>query len=500
MRMPGRRARCSSSPPSFPSPSIAGARGARRVAYALAVLLLVTIILCARASDVRERDGGGWMPSRANLSHAKSGVKWHSAQMVHAVRRGVLEVFSWSVYRSGADEYGGLTFTATCAEGDGKGTFPVNRDRFESLAQLCDAMGELEDGFRVYTVGLSPFAQLRYALLSWAPTFNRGYDVERQLVRWFANGPFSTRNPKHATAFFMPVMPYLDRVSGFPGDGRRNMRYSFNAFVHSQEGTRLWSKTACKRFTTVVHDYGTSIAMDQPEVLRTTTFISSNAETMGRSDIAVEMGEALDGNGPYSPKKDVSSVCSSSFYLPAKAIEYDVFGRYPRFRRTTLLSFQGGMSSDVRRRVAELVSNERDPSIDVTFDGHVEPSSYMRNLASSKFCLHMKGTRVVSPRLIESIWFGCVPVILADYYDLPLSHLLDWTKFSIIIPESEFHTLLNRTRSAKWAVLYDNLRRVSPMFLYHRRPVFGDALYSTALVVRDRIEARSSACDENPFV
>ena len=433
--------------------------------------------------------------SRRNLSHAKSGFEWQAAQTAHAVRSGFRRVVSWKTPPSDTDEYGGRTFAAMCAKGDIDGTFPVNLDRFTSLAQLCDAMSALEGGFRVYTLGLSPFGRLRYKLLSWTPTFNRGYDVEKQLVRWFMHGPFSTRNSREATAFFMPVMPYLDRVAGFPGDGRRNMRYRFNAFVRAHEGKRLWPKTACKRFTTVVHDYGTSIAMDKPDVMKTTTFISSNAEWVTRDKIT----GAMSHNSPYSLKKDVSSVCSSSFYLPAKAIQYDVFGRRPRFRRTTLLSFKGGMSSDVRRRVAELVAAERDPSVDVSFSGHVYPSRYMRELASSKFCLHMKGSRVVSPRLIESIWFGCVPVILADNYDLPLSQVLDWTKFAIIIPESESSTLFNRTRSADWESLRDNLRRVSPMFLYHRRPVFGDALYSTALVVRDRIEARSRTCDEDVF-
>ena len=37
--------------------------------------------------------------------------------------------------------------------------------------------------------------------------------------------------------------------------------------------------------------------------------------------------------------------------------------------------------------------------------------------------------------------FGCVPVILADGYELPMSWLFDWSKFSIRLPEIEYRRL-----------------------------------------------------------
>jgi len=475
------------------------ARG-RRIIFASGVsCAFIVLTLIAHVAWISRGTGTRWTPSTKNIAHARSGLEWHTAALAHAAKRvGFQFLSSWSREAKKMDEYGYETFTMRCeravedAEYDRE--FPVNKGRFRNLRELCDDVAALESSFKVFSLGLSPLARARYALISWIPTFNRGYDVEKELVRWFTRGPFTTQDPSKATAFFMPIMPYLDRVAGFPKNGREIMRKRFNMFVRSHERTKLWKKTECKRFASVVHDYGTNIALDQPEVMKTTTFISSNAEWIARdAETNAMRGE------PYSTEKDVGSVCSASYYLPAKAVEYRVFEPKPLYERRTLVSFNGGLSSPLRARVAAIVEEQNDPGVDIAFTGHVSTSGYMKDLSSSKFCLHMKGTRVVSPRLIEGIWFGCVPVILADNYDLPLSHILDWSKFAVIIPEADAAQLFTRLRAANWPELYANLRKVAPMFLYHRRPIFGDAFYGTALAVRDQIAIRSRDCAADVF-
>jgi hypothetical protein len=459
----------------------------------------IVLTLIAHVTWISRGTGTRWTPSKKNIAHARSGLEWHTAALAHAAKRvGFQFLSSWSRDAKKTDEYGYEAFTMRCeravedAEYDRE--FPVNKGRFRNLRELCDDVAALESSFKVFSLGLSPLARARYALISWIPTFNRGYDVEKELVRWFTRGLFTTQDPSKATAFFMPIMPYLDRVAGFPKNGREIMRKRFNMFVRSHERTKVWKKTECKRFASVVHDYGTNIALDQPEVMKTTTFISSNAEWIARdAETNAMRGE------PYSTEKDVGSVCSASYYLPAKAVEYRVFEPKPLYERRTLVSFNGGLSSSLRARVAAIVDEQNDPDVDIAFTGHVSTSGYMKDLSSSKFCLHMKGTRVVSPRLIEGIWFGCVPVILADNYDLPLSHILDWSKFAIIIPEADAAQLFTRLRAANWPELYANLRKVAPMFLYHRRPIFGDAFYGTALAVRDQIAIRSRDCAADVF-
>ena len=38
---------------------------------------------------------------------------------------------------------------------------------------------------------------------------------------------------------------------------------------------------------------------------------------------------------------------------------------------------------------------------------------------------------------MDALWFGCIPVLIADHYIPPLTDLLDWENFSVVVPESQ---------------------------------------------------------------
>lgn len=102
---------------------------------------------------------------------------------------------------------------------------------------------------------------------------------------------------------------------------------------------------------------------------------------------------------------------------------------------------------------------------------------------------HVRGTQVQSPRLIEILLFGCVPVIMADTYDLPLSDVLDWNAFSVRVPQDQPHALRDAIMGANYALLAANVCAVRRFFMFHARPQPGDAFWMTMLELHRRLHA-----------
>eukprot|EP00929_Paragymnodinium_shiwhaense_P080911 TRINITY_DN42241_c0_g1_i1.p1 TRINITY_DN42241_c0_g1~~TRINITY_DN42241_c0_g1_i1.p1 ORF type:complete len:539 (+),score=85.47 TRINITY_DN42241_c0_g1_i1:112-1728(+) len=112
--------------------------------------------------------------------------------------------------------------------------------------------------------------------------------------------------------------------------------------------------------------------------------------------------------------------------------------------------------------------------------GGLKEEEYVNGLLDSDLCLAPRGTRVQSPRLIEMMWFGCVPVIVADDYKLPVSCMFDWHEMAVIVPEDQAsrigEVLKNWLRDAERLVRFRaRLLRVREHFMWHRGDVEGDA-------------------------
>ncbi|KAK1570615.1 hypothetical protein Q3G72_004565 [Acer saccharum] len=186
----------------------------------------------------------------------------------------------------------------------------------------------------------------------------------------------------------------------------------------------------------------------------------------------------------------VQVTCSSSYFQKLYVSHKDVslpqvwprplhVPLNPPHARDRLVYFSGRIqNSNVRQELIALWGN--DTSMDV-FDK--SPYPYEEGFRRSKYCLHVKGYEVNTARVSDAIHYGCIPVILSNYYDLPFANVLDWTKFSVIINTGEIPFLKKRLLSITrqmYLTMYRNLCQVRRHFVWHKTPRGYDSFYMTA--------------------
>lgn len=136
-------------------------------------------------------------------------------------------------------------------------------------------------------------------------------------------------------------------------------------------------------------------------------------------------------------------------------------------------------NSEARQEVLRWWGND---SLFSIFSGH-SSMPYEEGFRRSRYCLHIKGYEVNTARVVDAIHYGCVPVLISNYYDLPFANILDWSKFSIIVNQQDIPQLKNIITSIPEKVyldLYHNLCMVRKHFRWSDVPKSYDAFYMTA--------------------
>ncbi|KAG6767510.1 hypothetical protein POTOM_028715 [Populus tomentosa] len=104
---------------------------------------------------------------------------------------------------------------------------------------------------------------------------------------------------------------------------------------------------------------------------------------------------------------------------------------------------------------------------------------YHEKFHSSKFCICPGGPQI-DGAIAVAIHYGCVPVIMSDYFDLPFNDILDWKKFSVILKESDVDGLkriLLNIPDQDYKVLQTNTVMVQDHFQWNLPPVRLDAFH-----------------------
>ncbi|KAM6553340.1 hypothetical protein CsatB_014102 [Cannabis sativa] len=296
------------------------------------------------------------------------------------------------------------------------------------------------------------------------PIFHMGpmsniYAVEGQFMEEIESeeSPFRAKYPEEAHTFFMPIsvaniIKFIYSPVIYPSDYNRDRLYRLmNDYVSVVANKYpFWNASnGADHFMVSCHDWAPEVSHEKPRLFKNFIRVLCNANN----------------SEGFQPKRDVSL---PEIYLRKGFLGPLDLGQAPH-NRTILAFFAGGLHGYIRRILFEQWK-DKDSDIQV-FEKLPEGLNYTMLMGKSKYCLCPSGYEVASPRVVEAINAGCVPVILSNNYSLPFNDVLDWSKFSIQIPISkipEIKNILNDIPNEEYLRLYNNVSQVKRHFVMNR--------------------------------
>ncbi|KAF2288176.1 hypothetical protein GH714_004959 [Hevea brasiliensis] len=329
----------------------------------------------------------------------------------------------------------------------------VNDEVFHDRDIFLEDYKQMNRSFKIYVYPHrrdDPFAN---ALLPVDFEPGGNYASESYFKKILMKSHFITKDPTKADLFFLPFS--IARLRHDPRIGVGGIQDFIRDYIFNiSHKYPYWNRTGgADHFYVACHSIGRS---------------------------AMEKAEDVKFNA-------IQVVCSSSYFLSGHIAHKDASlpQVWPRqedppnltsSKRKKLAFFAGSINSPVRERLLQVWRN--DSEISVHFGRLTTP--YADKLLGSKFCLHVKGFEVNTARIADSLYYGCVPVIIANHYDLPFTDVLNWKSFSVVVATLDIPLLkkiLKAISSNKYRMLQNNVLKVRKHFQWHVPPVDYDAFY-----------------------
>ncbi|XP_031256105.1 probable glycosyltransferase At3g07620 [Pistacia vera] len=266
-----------------------------------------------------------------------------------------------------------------------------------------------------------------------------------------------TTTPQHAHFFFLPFS-----INNLRNDPRVRSEASIAEFVAQYTGSiskefAFWNASGgADHFYVYCHSVGREAASRNAELHNNAVQVTCSSSYFQKF---------------YVSHKDVA--------LPQVWPRSDRVPLNPPHARHRLVYFAGRIqNSRVRQELIALWGN--DTSMDIFSKS---PFPYEEGFKRSKYCFHVRGYEVNTARVSDAIQYGCIPVILSNYYDLPFGDVLDWSKFSVVINHGEIAFLKEKLLSISrkmYLIMYHNLCQVRRHFVWHKTPRGYDSFHMIA--------------------
>ncbi|KAG9448485.1 hypothetical protein H6P81_008450 [Aristolochia fimbriata] len=285
---------------------------------------------------------------------------------------------------------------------------------------------------------------------------NNIYSTEGQFIDEMddRNSPFAAKTPEEAHAFFIPfsvakVIWYLYKP--LLTYSREQLQRVVTDYVHVVSTKYpFWNRSlGGDHFMVSCHDWAPDVTKASPELYKNFIRVLCNANT----------------SEGFRPGRDAT--------LPEINLQFGHLSAPSRglspSKRTILAFFAGGAHGYIRK---VLMEHWKDKDGDVQVHEYLPKGvDYTKQMWSSKFCLCPSGYEVASPRVVEAIYAGCVPVLISDHYVPPFNDVLDWSKFSVQIPVEripEIKTILQGISTRRYLNLQRRVMQAQKHFVVNR--------------------------------
>ncbi|KAG9146489.1 hypothetical protein Leryth_011757 [Lithospermum erythrorhizon] len=253
------------------------------------------------------------------------------------------------------------------------------------------------------------------------------------------NEDVRTLNFWDADLFFVPVYVSCNfsTVNGFPAIGHARQLLTEAVHIISSEFP-FWNRShGSDHIFVASHDYGACFhAMEDrakadgiPEFMKNSIML----QTFGVKH--------------YHPCQDVENVVVPPYVSP-ESIRKTLAKTPIDGRRDIFAFFRGKMELHPKNISGRFYSKKVRTVIWKKYGGdrrfylkRHRFAGYQSEIVRSKFCLCPLGWAPWSPRLVESVVLGCVPVIIADGIRLPFSSTVSWAEISLTVAESDVDKL-----------------------------------------------------------